>query len=58
MEVLYLITLIVFIYIHLLHLLNVRFFLIDTRVIIDARRIAGVSKDSDYIPKDPREFAK
>ncbi|RGB23910.1 glutamine-dependent NAD synthetase with GAT domain-containing protein [Rhizophagus diaphanus] len=29
----------------------------DTRVIIDARRIAGVSKDSDYIPKDPREFA-
>jgi hypothetical protein len=33
-------------------------FLIDTRVIIDARRVAGMSADSDYIPKDPREFAK
>ncbi|CAG8642028.1 12158_t:CDS:10 [Funneliformis caledonium] len=29
----------------------------DTKVINAARRIAGETKNSDYIPKDPREFA-
>lgn len=28
----------------------------DEQVIKDARRIAGVEADSDYVPIDPREF--
>jgi NAD+ synthase (glutamine-hydrolysing) len=28
----------------------------DKQVITDARRIAGLPEDSDYVPVDPREF--
>lgn len=31
--------------------------LLETQVIIDARRIAGEPEDSDYLPLDPKEFA-
>lgn len=32
-------------------------FLLETQVIIDARRITGEPEDSDYLPLDPKEFA-
>lgn len=31
--------------------------LLETQVIVDARRIAGEPEDSDYLPLDPKEFA-
>ena len=31
--------------------------LLETQIIIDARRIAGEPEDSDYLPLDPKEFA-
>lgn len=31
--------------------------LLEMQVIIDARRIAGETEDSDYLPLDPKEFA-
>lgn len=36
---------------------NLLILVLETQVILDARRIAGEPEDSDYLPLDPREFA-